>query len=239
MTSAQPLDALLLLAAFVGSVHTLAGPDHYVPFIAMSRAGRWSLGKTVAITVACGIGHVAGSIVLGLLGIALGWAVGGLEWFEGIRGSVAGWLLLGFGLAYTAWGVHRAIRNRPHTHWHAHSDGIVHTHEHGHQAEHAHAHVDPSNPRSMTPWVLFTIFVFGPCEPLIPILMYPAAMKSVSGLLLVTAVFTTTTILTMTVIVSLAHLGLARLRSAVLERYSHALAGGAIALCGAAIQFGL
>lgn len=239
MPTPQPLDALLLLAAFIGSVHTIAGPDHYIPFIAMSRAGRWSLGKTVAITVACGVGHVAGSIVLGLLGIALGWAVGGLEWFEGARGSVAGWLLLGFGLAYTAWGIHRAIRNRPHTHWHAHADGVVHTHEHGHHAEHAHVHEDRANPRSMTPWVLFTIFVFGPCEPLIPILMYPAAMKSVSGLLLVTGVFAATTILTMTTIVTLAHLGLARLRSAVLERYAHALAGGAIALCGVAIQLGL
>ena len=26
-----------------------------------------------------------------------------------------------------------------------------------------------------TPWALFIIFVFGPCEPLIPVLMYPAA----------------------------------------------------------------
>ena len=37
--------------------------------------------------------------------------------------------------------------------------------------------------------ILFTIFVFGPCEPLIPILMYPAAKSSVAGMLLVAGVF--------------------------------------------------
>ena len=64
--------ALLGFAALLGFTHTLTGPDHYLPFVAMSRIGRWSLSKTVAITIACGIGHVAGSVVLGMLGIALG-----------------------------------------------------------------------------------------------------------------------------------------------------------------------
>jgi hypothetical protein len=99
------LAILLATAASIGFVHTLIGPDHYIPFIAMARAGRWSLGRTMGVTFVCGVGHVVGSVALGALGIALGWAVGGLEWFEGVRGNLAGWLLLGFGLAYTCGGL--------------------------------------------------------------------------------------------------------------------------------------
>jgi len=215
------------------------GPDHYVPFIAMSRAGKWSFAKTIAITLICGLGHVLSSVVLGALGIAFGWAVSGLEAFEGARGGLAGWLLLGFGLAYTVWGIRRAIRNRPHSHLHTHDDGTVHVHPHAHVDNHAHAHTDEQGRSMMTAWVLFTIFVFGPCEPLIPILMYPAAERSWWGIVLVAAVFSACTIGTMTAAVTAGYLGLSRISVSGLERYSHATAGLALTACGLAIKLGL
>ena len=52
--------ALCLTAVFVGVVHTAAGPDHSIPFVAMSRAGAWSAGKTFWVTAACGLGHEIG-----------------------------------------------------------------------------------------------------------------------------------------------------------------------------------
>jgi len=230
---------LLATAATVGFVHTVTGPDHYIPFIAMSRVGCWSLPKTLIVTLACGVGHVLSSVALGGLGITLGWAVGGLEVFEGTRGGLAGWLLLGFGLAYTVWGIRRAIRNQPHTHLHVHAEGTVHAHEHAHRGEHTHVHTEEERAGSMTPWILFTIFVFGPCEPLIPILMYPAAELNVWGIVLVALVFGVVTIGTMTAVVAGAYVGLMRLRLVSLARYSHAIAGLAITACGAAIKLGL
>jgi hypothetical protein len=182
-----------------------------------------------------------GSLVLGAAGIALGWAVGGLEWFEGVRGGIAGWLLLGFGIAYGLWGLRQAVRNRPHTHWHAHGDRTVHSHVHVHQADHAHVHEMPAGPRTVrtiTPWVLMTIFVFGPCEPLIPVLMYPAAEGAWWGVAVVGTVFGVATIATMLAMVTVGHLGLSRLGLGRLERYSHALAGLALVACGLAIQLG-
>ena len=238
----QELTILAATAASIGLLHTLFGPDHYLPFIAMSSARKWSLRRTLGITTLCGIGHVSGSLILGAVGIGLGWAVGGLEWFEGVRGGVAAWLLLGFGLAYTAWGLRRAIRNRPHTHWHGHTDGTLHEHTHIHAQDHAHAHSAPAEQgvaSSVTPWVLFTIFIFGPCEALIPILMYPAAEGSWWGVALVALVFGIVTVATMLAIVTIGHLGLARLPLSGLERYSHALAGLALVACGLAIQLGL
>lgn len=239
----QEIQILAITAASVGLIHTIIGPDHYVPFIMMSWARKWSLFKTGVITFLCGIGHVASSVVLGLIGVALGIAVGKLEIFESVRGNIAAWLLIAFGLFYFVWGLHRAYLNKPHTHRHIHSADSTgspqvdeHTHEHTHNGEHIHVH-DQQAKVNITPWVLFTIFVFGPCEPLIPLVMYPAAKHSMSGMILVTAVFGIVTISTMLVITLLAVSGIHITRLNRLERYTHALAGGTILLCGLAIQF--
>src|SRR5512139_214609 len=101
------LSLLLITAASLGFFHTLFGPDHYLPFISMSWARKWSLKKTTFITFLCGIGHIAGSVALGMIGVAMGIAVNKLEWIESSRGNLAAWLLIGFGLAYFAWGMRR------------------------------------------------------------------------------------------------------------------------------------
>jgi sulfite exporter TauE/SafE len=230
------LTVLAITAASLGFFHTLFGPDHYLPFIMMARARRWSLAKTGWITFLCGLGHIGSSVVLGLLGIALGVAVHRLVAIESFRGNIAAWLLIAFGLVYFAWGLRQAIRNKPHEHEHLHEDTSEHNHSHVHTHEHTHVHETP-NAQNITPWVLFTIFVFGPCEPLIPILMYPAARSSWWGLLMVTLVFGGTTILTMMGLVLLTTFGINFLPLGKVERYTHAIAGAAITLCGAAIVF--
>lgn len=229
--------ALLLAAAGIGVFHTVTGPDHYVPFIALSRARRWSPARTLWVTTVCGIGHVLGSVVIGTIGIALGWAAGLLEWIESTRGAVAGWLLLGFGLAYLVWGLRRAHRSRPHEHVHLHEDGTVHTHPHTHLGEHTHVH-DTADQRPATAWILFLIFVFGPCEPLIPLLMLPAAGFALIWVAAVAVVFSIFTIATMLAAVGLGIMGVRFVALHRFARYGHALAGLAVALCGAAVQFG-
>lgn len=238
-------------AASIGFVHTLIGPDHYVPFVAMSRIGGWSNRKTLAITLLCGVGHVLSSVVVGFIGIGIGAVLANMEAFESRRGDIAGWLLLGFGLAYTIWGIRDAIRNRPHSHIHVHDDGTVHSHGHTHHGDHVHPHVAPYAPgvvsadsaerrvESMTPWILFTIFLFGPCEPLIPLLMVPAAQHHWGAVILVTSVFAIVTISTMLTLVMLARTALRPQLLARFGRYSHAFAGLMIFACGLAIKVGL
>jgi nickel/cobalt transporter (NicO) family protein len=231
----QHLLSLALTAASLGAVHTLLGPDHYVPFVALSRARKWSAGRTALVTVLCGLGHVGSSVLLGLLGIALGLAVGRLQALESVRGDLAAWALIAFGLAYCVWGLRQAWRGRPHTHWHDHGDG-GHEHGHDHHGGHVHPH-QGSGDAAATPWVLFIIFVFGPCEPLIPLVMYPAARHSAAGVAAVTAFFGAATLLTMLAMVLGMRRGIAFLPQARTERYTHALAGASILLCGLAIQF--
>ncbi len=75
-------DTLMVAAIAIGIIHTAAGPDHYLPFIVIAKARKWSLSRTAVITVLCGMGHVMSSVVLGMIGIIAGVALGKLEVIE-------------------------------------------------------------------------------------------------------------------------------------------------------------
>jgi hypothetical protein len=228
---------IFFAAASIALVHTVVGPDHYVPFAVMAKARCWSRTRMTVVTVACGLGHVLGSGLLGLVGVALGLALGQLEAFESSRGALAAWCLLGFGLAYSVWGLRRALRHHPHGRWHVHEEqSLLHRHN-GTPNGARHTHRSAAD---LTPWILFVIFVFGPCEPLIPLLMYAAAVGDMAGALGVWAVFAVVTVATMVALVFVATKGIdlwpGKLR---LDRYAHALAGATLSLCGLAMLLGL
>ena len=111
---------------------------------------------------------------------------------------------------YFVWGLWRAHRHQPHTHLHTHVDGAVHLHEHVHAQGHVHIHAAEGKPSSLTPRALFILFVLGPCEALIPLLMVPAAKSLLAGAVLVAGIFGAVTITTMLAVVAVAFAGLGR-----------------------------
>lgn len=226
---------LSVTAISIGFIHTLLGPDHYLPFIVLSQAKKWTIKKTMFITFLCGMGHVLSSVLLGLVGIAIGISVNKLVAAESFRGNIAGWLFIAFGLVYMIISIRNLYKKRKHTHSHFHLGGNKHTHVHNHQEEHLHVH--ETDVVKTTPWILFIIFVFGPCEPLIPILMYPAAENNISGTILVSMLFSIVTIVTMMTIVLSFQLGLNKINLRPLEKYSNLIAGTMIFFSGIAIQF--
>lgn len=231
---------LLLSAATIGVLHTALGPDHSLPFIALARARRWSARRTALITTLCGLAHVASSALLGLAGLALGSAVFHFERIDAARGDIAAWMMLAFGLAYAAWGVRVALRPGEHVHAHAHADGTLHRHPHRHSGEHLHPHDGaPQREPVTSAWALFLIFGFGPCEPLIPLLLYPAATGSLGASALVIGVFGLATIATMLAVVFAALAVTPLVRWPRLARWEHAIAGGVVAACGIAMHAGL
>ncbi|MCB9833156.1 MAG: sulfite exporter TauE/SafE family protein [Planctomycetes bacterium] len=212
---------LVLTAAFVAFSHTAIGIDHSLPFIALSRARGWSRGRTLAVTAVCGLAHVASSILIGFGAWWLGSELGATEALESRRGDLAAWLMLAFGIAYGAWGV---WRQRGHGHSHRHGLG--------------HHHGDPGQvARSATFWTIFIIFALGPCEPLIPILLYPALKADLATAIVVVSVFAVVTLATMLALVFLGLKGLDLLPTRAFERHAHALAGLAIAVGAAGILF--
>ncbi len=226
---------LSVTAVSIGFIHTLLGPDHYLPFIVLSKARNWSTRKTMLVTFLCGLGHVGSSIVLGLLGIAVGISVTRLSSLESFRGNIAAWLFIAFGLVYMIISLRNIMKKKRHSHSHFHLDGEKHSHEHDHHNSHSHIH--QSDTINATPWILFLIFVLGPCEPLIPILMYPAAKNNISGAIIVSVLFSIVTIGTMMSVVMAFKFGLNKLSLKPLEKYGHLIAGTMIFVSGLAIQF--
>lgn len=215
-TLLDPARAPLLAAALsVALLHTLVGVDHYLPFVVLGRARKWSLRKVLGITAACGAGHVVGSIGLGFVGIALGTALGMMEWIESVRGSLAAWGLILFGLVYMAWAARGLYKDRTH----------------------GHAHPEPSKIGTMSFWGLFIVFALGPCEPLIPVLMVPAFEQDWWLVAQVAGLFSLSTIGTMLVMATIGTMGLRLAPLQAVERYGNLAAGFAILASGLAIQF--
>jgi hypothetical protein len=222
---------LLISAISISFLHTVSGPDHYLPFIALSKARGWSLSKTLFWTIACGCGHIGSSLLLGLGGAAIGWSFSKLNWLEQVRGGWAGWGLLLFGFVYSIWGLVSAGKNKRHKHFDSYDDTLyVFEHRHGEA-------VAPHERRKVTPWVLFIIFLLGPCEPMIPLLFFPAAKNSAGIMILLVGVYTVFTLLTMVAMVMLGYFGLGKLKMNSLERYMHAFGGLTIFVCGAGVVF--
>jgi len=196
-------------AVSIGSLHSLA-PDHWVPFAAIARAQRWTARKTALVTFVCGFGHVTVSALLGLLGFFFG-----REVFERLgqrMESVAGLLLIGFGVAYGLWGLRRAVGKRVHGHPHVHFD---------------HVH-DPS---CVTTWSLFLLFCADPCVAVIP-LLFSAAPLGTAQTVAIVLLYEAATIGTMVPLVLSARAGAARLRLPFLDRWGDAVAGGVIVVTG-------
>ena len=225
---------LLGTTAAVAIVHALLGIDHSLPFIVLGRSRGWTLGRTMGVTAVCGVGHVASSVVIGGVGAVAGATLDSLAWVESARGEVAAALLIGFGLAYAAWAMSHHVRGMRHSHVHVHADGTVHAHPHAHQGEHLHTHLVGS---SLTPWALFVIFVLGPCEPLIPLMVVPAMSQSWVGVAGVVGVFAVLTVATMAATVAVGYRGLNAAAGRWLAPYADVVAGLVVAASGAAVLF--
>jgi nickel/cobalt transporter (NicO) family protein len=208
--------ALAGVAAGIGALHTLA-PDHWVPFAALARAEGWTARRTAAITAACGLGHVTVSVLLGAVslffGLELMQAAG-----EGME-QVSGTLLIGFGILYGGWGLHRAMRAR------------IHDHVHHHHHHHAFGSLAT---RRLTPWTLFLLFSADPCVAVVP-LMFASAPLGWSSTLVIVLAYEAATIATMVALVMPTRLIAHSIRLGWTDQYGDAIAGAIIAGVGIAV----
>lgn len=202
---------LILSTLSIAFIHSLA-PDHWMPFAVIGKAKKWSKTRLSLITLVSGIGHVGSSIVVGAIGIFLGFSLHHLTAVESQRAEIGLWLLIGFGVAYTLWGIKKAK-----------------------DYKHEHINTEEMKSKSITLWTLFAVFVLGPCEPLIP-LMFLATEYGWAGILTVSFIFSIVTIFMMIVQSLFAYAGIQLIKHDIAERYSHAFAGLVIVLTGAFIM---
>ncbi len=113
-----------------GALHVVSGVDHLAALLPLSVGQR---GKAFGLGARWGLGHSAGVLVIGTLGVLLKQrldleAVG--SWGE----RMVGVMLIAIGLL----GIRRALRLEVHAHPHEH-DGVAHAHLHVHGPSGAHA----------------------------------------------------------------------------------------------------
>lgn len=235
MDNQTTLLAMLVAAVLGGVIHTIAGPDHYLPFIAIARNRKYGIAKTWLWTVLCGIGHIASALAIAVLFLVFAEVLSEaqLEWLEAWRGDIAAYALMGMGAAIIIYSLRRRWKHRPHRHSHVHADGSMHMHTHIHDSQHGHLH---EQGKKLSYWVVFIIFVFGPCEALLPLLT-ASTVLGVSSVVLVAAVFSLATIATMLTAVTAGYYGLKLLRFNWVERFASEIAGATVMLCGVVIAF--
>ena len=97
--SSATLSALCGSAFAIGVFHTLLGPDHYLPFVALSKARAWSRHRTLLVTAGFGLAHTLGTVLLGFAGVVMTLrpTIDQNQLFAGVVGLLSG---MGAALAY-------------------------------------------------------------------------------------------------------------------------------------------
>ena len=109
-------------------------PTHWLPFVLVARARKWSRAKTLAVTLSAGVGHVALTSLLGLaiawfgfqldarLGAAFPWLTGGLLLVIGLYYFWRQWRGGGIRHHHLLGGHHHPSEQCGHEHDHSHWD---------------------------------------------------------------------------------------------------------------------
>ena len=206
MTS--PFFTSIAVTAFAVAFLHAALPTHWLPFVLVGRAQKWSTGRTLGVTLLAGVGHVGLTIALGLAlvlaGMALQPSLGGLfHW-------IVGGLMIAVGLFYIARG------------------------RHNHALPEASRRVYASDRAAIA--ALVTLLTLSPCEAFLP--YYLAGMEhGWVAFLVLSAVLMAATAAGMLIFTSLSLAGFKRLGLQWVERYEETILGAALVLVGLAVAF--
>ena len=198
----------LLGGGFVAAFLHAALPTHWLPFVLVGRAQRWSMARTLLAVVVAGLAHIVTSAVLGGLIVAAGLALD--QWIKGVLPHLSAVLLFLFGAFYLT----RATLRRPVP---ASSPPLT--------------EAEPAVSNRAAFIGLVAMLAVSPGEVLLPIYL-SSATEGVGALALLTLTFAAGTVLGMTLLAALATAGYSILRLERWARYEGAILGGALILIG-------
>ncbi|HUH10438.1 MAG TPA: hypothetical protein VLZ51_12885 [Brevundimonas sp.] len=204
----QPVLISLLGGGFVAAFLHAALPTHWLPFVLVGRAQRWSLARVMTVAVTAGLAHIASTAIVGSLIVAAGLALN--AWIGGLLPHLSAALLFIFGAFYLA----KASLQKP----------ITAT---GPEAEVP----EPAVSDRAAFWGLVLMMAVTPGEVLLPIYL-SSATEGVMALALLTLSFAAGTVLGMTLLAALASAGYSILRLERWARYEGAILGMALILIG-------
>ena len=230
---------LLLAAAGVGFGHAVL-PDRWAPLAVLARTRRDPLHRVVRRSLAAAGTHVALSLLLGAVLIAVG-----LRFRDTVlryEDHVVGGLLLATGAVFLILELTGRGHGHGHESEHGHSHGGTgngHSHDHAHP--HAHDHAPSSRPGRLQAAAALAVPFGAAASPdltILPVFLAASALGAATavGSLVVFAGVTMATIVGLTVAASL---GVARLTGPWIERRANLLTAGTLLVFGALIALGL
>lgn len=212
---------LLVAAGGVGLAHSVL-PDHWVPLAVLARARRDPLRRVARLSLLAGIAHVAVSLVLGAIVIAVGLSVRSA--IESRTDLVVGAVLILTGVGFLL----------------AEATGHTHAAQHRNEEHDGHPH-DPTEDdhhRRAPRGVMGLLVPFGaaasPDLTILPVFLAAAALGPAAaiGSLLVFTLITITTFVTLT---TLAAAGGHQLRAPWIDRYANTITALVLILIGVLI----
>lgn len=198
----------LLGGGFVAAFLHAALPTHWLPFVLVGRAQRWSMARTLLAVVAAGLAHIVTTAVLGGLIVAAGLALD--QWIKGVLPHLSAVLLFLFGAFYLT----RATLRRP-----VPASGPPLT------------EAEPAVSDRAAFIGLVAMLAVSPGEVLLPIYL-SASSEGVAALGLLSLVFAAGTVMGMAVFTGLARAGASILRLERWARYEGAVLGLALIALG-------
>lgn len=184
----------------IAALHALM-PTHWLSFVLVTRAQRWTRGKMLRVVFLSGLGHVMTTALVGLLAAALGKRAA-LALQEHAETPLPAMILLAFGLYYLVLGWSRS----------------------GHRhCQHDHSQ-DTIREDRMAVGALFLEMTLSPCETLIP-LFFAAGALPWTSLLVMALLSSAVTLLIMAGLALLGLEGYSRIAFPWLERNERLVVG--------------
>ena len=226
----------LAATGFTVAFFHAAIPTHWLPFVLVARARGWSRTKSLAVTFAAGLGHVAVTSLLGLaiawfgfqldakIGAAFPWIAGGLLWVMGAFYFWRQWR--GGGIC------HHHPPGSPH-----------HANEHcGEAKDHSHWEDELKDStlveKKSGDWAaisgLFVMLTLSPCEAFLPVYL-SAVQFGWRGFWVLSAILAVAALVAMALFTWLALLGFERLKVRMFERYEAGLLGALFLVLGVVV----
>ena len=203
--------SLFLGALVVAGIHALL-PTHWLSFVLVARAQRWSRARMLKIVLVSGLGHVTTTAIVGLIAAALGKEIH--SYVERMHTPVPAAILLAFGLYYVVMG----WRREGHRHCvHDHSD-------------------DPVRADRVAAGALFVEMTLSPCETLIPV-FFASGGLSWTALVLMAVLMSVITIVAMAVLAFVGYSGYSRITFPWLEHNERLVLGGVLMGLGGLAYF--
>lgn len=218
----------LAATGFTMAFFHAAIPTHWLPFVLVGRARKWSRTKVLLVTIAAGLGHVLLTSLLGLVVTLVG-----VQFYEKF-GSYFSWVASGILFLMALFYFWRQWTGKGICH-HSPPGGEHKPTEHcGHEDEHEHSHWDhelqesPLVKTDKGDWAaisgLFVMLTLSPCEGFLPV--YLSGVRfGWHGYFVLSAILAVAALAAMTLLTWLTLVGLERFRVKNFERYEAGLLG--------------